>query len=201
MEHAFVRIVMAYDDVKSLVAAWSQLCEKLICYEHVGEKTEKVHVHILMYNMSRSWKQFQNIMKRDFPSIHGNQSYSKKKAYRYDSFATIKYMSKGSLDPSYNKGYSQEEIATAKGSWTHEVIKKSKFQEQWERFPNFCYGHGEEYINIDFELCKNLAMDFARSEYGGVFPMPQAMNLVKSIVYTAMLELHFEIDKKHKWAI
>lgn len=205
MEHAFVRITYPYDTLQQLVATWAQYCEKMAVVEHKGEKTQKIHVHILMYNMSRTWKQFKNIMERDFPSlgISGNEMISKVKAFKYhDGVPSLRYMLKGKYDLSYNKGYDEVQLKELKDSWKPEVEKQSKLQAQLERFATFVYDSGQMvYGDLDFYTCKRLACKFAYEEYNNTFPMPMAMNLVKSIVYSCKFDIGFQIPEDDKWHI
>lgn len=205
VEHAFVRITLPYDMLQSLLATWAQYCEKMAVVQHEGEKTQKLHVHILMYNMSRTWKQFQNIACRDFYSVwsqlKGNEMISKKKAYKYDAMATIRYMLKGQLDLSYNKGYDAELLSEAKASWKVDPEKKSKLQDQLERFVTYVYDMGYVYGDLDYFTCKRCACKFAYDEYNKTFPMPMAMNLVKSIVYSSKFDIGFQIPEGDRWEI
>ena len=159
-----------------------------------------------MYNMSRTWKQFQNIAARDFSTLwntlKGNENISKKKAYKYDAMATIRYMLKGEYELSYNKGYDEQLIRDAKDSWKPEEVKQSKLQAQLERFATFVFDSGSiVYGDLDFYTCKRLACKFVYEEYNNTFPMPMAMNLVKSIVYSCKFDIGFQIPEGDKWEI
>lgn len=138
MPNEFVRISRSYDDVKSLIAFWALKCDKLIAYEHeADDEVSRTHMHILMYGMDSTWDNFQKLVKNEFKiaaEFYGNSDWSKARKYQYDAQATIKYMSKGCLEPKYNKGYTDEEVAAAKALWKPAEESRTKDQEMYEEF-------------------------------------------------------------------
>lgn len=212
--NALVRITLPYDEVKSVVALWANDCERVACYEHVGSATEKIHIHLLMYNMRTTWENFKIQAKNNFPSIDlkGNGKMSKKAKYSYDAFETIRYMIKGDKNYEkgrskvcYIKGYDESFLEECCASWKEEVkeTKRTKLQEQLDRFASYVFDDlNMVYGDLDFYSCKSAACKFAYREYSNTFPMPMAMNLVKSIVYSCKFDIGFQIPEDAvRWTI
>lgn len=49
-----VRLTLPFSDVSGAVRQWALKADKLLCYEHVGEATEKPHVHLLLMGCSQT---------------------------------------------------------------------------------------------------------------------------------------------------
>lgn len=116
MPHAydyFIRITYPYQDIASLVSKWALQCEKLIVYQHTGEKTEKIHCHMVMIGSRIQKKQLRNLGNQ-FVNLKGNENCSFKEAI---DDGAITYMSKGNLEPSYNKGFAEERIEELRKKW------------------------------------------------------------------------------------
>ena len=60
MPHYAVRITHSYEVAKPIVHLWAMKCEKILAYEHLGERTGKIHIHLLLVNTSVD-KQLRNI--------------------------------------------------------------------------------------------------------------------------------------------
>ena len=52
MPHYAVRITHSYEVAKPIVHLWAMKCEKILAYEHLGERTGKIHIHLLLVNTS-----------------------------------------------------------------------------------------------------------------------------------------------------
>ena len=61
MPHYAVRITHSYEVAKPIVHLWAMKCEKILAYEHLGERTGKIHIHLLLVNTSVDRKQLRNI--------------------------------------------------------------------------------------------------------------------------------------------
>lgn len=188
---AFVRITRPYDELVSLVSAWCLKCEKIIVYEHVGEETEKVHVHILMCGMVDSWDNFKKIAKKLGHNFNGNEDWCKTKKYVYNSQDTIKYMSKGVLDPKYNKGYTQEEIESAKKLWTPEAVVMSKDQALYNKFVEMHEGCED----WEFSRLKTEAKRFAFWECSRLWT-PRASAIYRLIMYTHAMTFNIDLPEQ-----
>lgn len=119
MPHYAVRITHSYEVAKPIVHLWAMKCEKLLAYEHLGERTGKIHIHLLLVNTSVDKKQLRNIASTTKIPVSGNEWMSFKVADLNDTYIT--YMSKGSIDPSYNKGYEAHYIDACKQRWVKQV--------------------------------------------------------------------------------
>lgn len=130
MAHSyFVRITHSYEAIEPLVHAWALITDRLAVYEHVGDRTQKVHCHLLVVGSRVEKKQLRNIGTDAFKrkganiSIAGNGNCSFKPLdISYDSiFHTLTYMSKGKYDPSYNREFDPITIAEAKAAWVEQL--------------------------------------------------------------------------------
>lgn len=115
MPHYAVRITHSYEVAKPIVHLWAMKCEKILAYEHLGSRTGKIHIHLLLVNTSVDKKQLRNIAMTTKLSVSGNEWMSFKVADLDTTYIT--YMSKGEIDPSYNKGYTDEELLLYKSKW------------------------------------------------------------------------------------
>lgn len=193
---AFVRITRSYEFLQRIIGAWALKCDKLIVYEHEGEKTEKIHVHILMYGMVDTWDNFKKIAKKLLPDgeeFKGNEDWSIKKKYEYRPQDTIKYMSKGTLEPVYNKGYTQEEVDAAKAAWLPAAGLPTRDQEMYNRF---CGGDDwDKQMNAtawDFEITKREARRFAFEECSRIWT-PRAGQIARMLIFTHYMNFGFAL--------
>lgn len=110
----FVRITYPYSHIQALVSMWGLKCEKLAVYEHEGEKTQKVHCHLVVMNSCVDKKQLRNIGSK-YCDLKGNEnaSFAKLDSER----KPLVYMTKGVLDPKYLKTFTKEEAQTWKEQW------------------------------------------------------------------------------------
>lgn len=191
---AFVRITRSYQFVQRIIGAWALKCDKLIVYEHEGEKTEKIHVHILMFGMIDTWDNFKKIAKKLLPDgeeFKGNEDWSIKKKYEYRPNDTIKYMSKGHLEPVYNKGYTDEEVALAKAAWVPAEDKRTKDQEMYHEF---CGGDDYDKQQIsaawDFDVTKREARRYAFAKCNGVWSA-RAGQISRMLIFTHYMNWSF----------
>lgn len=179
---AFVRITRSYEFLQRIIGAWALKCDKIIVYEHCGEETEKIHVHVLMSGMVDTWDNFKKIAKRLLPfgeDLNGNNDWSFKKKYEYRPKDTIKYMSKGNLQPKYNKGYTQEEVDAARESWVEQQPARTKDQELYQKFVDS--NEGCEYW--EYDTLKQAAKRFAFWECGRVWSA-RASAIYRLCLYT-----------------
>lgn len=127
-----VRITYSYAELQRAVVALAIRCDKILAYEHVGTATEKVHVHMILVGVRCDIKTLKDDIKRNgFAAIKGNAQWSfKTRDKKYgdveDSPKYITYMTKGTLDPKYNKGYTVEQLEEAKKSWVDKPAQKNK---------------------------------------------------------------------------
>jgi len=129
----FVRITHPYASLAPLISRWSLECEKLVAYEHVGTLTEKVHIHMVILGSRLQKKQLRNIGQQQ-ADLKGNELCSFKECVSWEQ--PIVYMTKGMLEPSYNKGFASDKLIELKGRWvTPKNYEKQsvnkKYYEAW----------------------------------------------------------------------
>lgn len=192
MPNEFVRISRSYDDVKQLISLWALRCDKLIAYEHeADDEVSRTHMHILMYGMNSTWDNFQKLAKKEFSIVaefNGNSDWAKSRKYQYDAQATIKYMTKGILEPKYVKGYTDEEIAAAKALWKPEQERKTKDQEMYGEFVEQNPGCED----WQFEHVREHARRYAFWQTGRVWNA-RAGAIARMLIYTHYMNFGFTL--------
>lgn len=137
--HFAVRITKSFSDLSGVVRAWALKADKMIVYEHVGDETEKVHIHLLMLGVSvdaERLKQIAQATNRNLGS--GNGFWSFKTKVKKDTISPnnsdkfITYMSKGKLEPSYNQGWDEATLARLKDAWVDQVNLSREQKLYWE---------------------------------------------------------------------
>jgi hypothetical protein len=144
-----VRITLPFSDVSGVVRAWALKADKLLCYEHTGELTEKPHVHLLLINVSvdkERLKQLAKVTGGSRLSGGGNELWSFKTKVKgagdvsdENSRRYITYMSKGTIDPSYVKGYDEDFLAACKAGWTTKEVSPNRDQQLYSAFEERLY--------------------------------------------------------------
>lgn len=131
----FARITRPYSDLSGVVAKWALRCERLIVYEHLGEETEKVHIHAAIYGAGCDKKTLKNDYKH--LKLTGNEEHSWKEWDGCD--VVITYMTKGELDPKYNKGYTVDQVNEFKTKWVppKEHVKKTSWEKLYDEFEGY----------------------------------------------------------------
>lgn len=119
-----VRITLPFSDVSGAVRAWALKADSLLCYEHVGAMTEKTHVHLLLMGCSQTTERLKQIARTTGVDGKGNEFWSfKTKSKRHGPITAdtapkyITYMSKGTIQPSYIKGYELDYLEQLRGQW------------------------------------------------------------------------------------
>lgn len=202
MPHSYaVRITAPYADVVRLVASWALKADTILCYEHVGEKTKKPHVHLLIENTITA-----DGLRKDAKSLgyqfKGNRCWSFKTADEtLEHYMT--YMSKGRFEPKYNKGYDTELIAKCKAAWVEpsKQTKKSSWElavEDFEDYMDTCYSEKEqreEYATI--EAVKRVLWQYVMAQNGAW--SPRSAQLYKTITLTYCWKRGIAFDEKLLW--
>lgn len=109
----FIRIRLAYDVFAPATLDFERVCSKLVIYEHF-HNVNNIHIHIYMEDVTCSTDTLKNYIKKVVATGKGNDFWSFKSA---EDDGCITYMTKGTLEPSFVKGYTPEEIETYKGKW------------------------------------------------------------------------------------
>lgn len=128
-----VRITLPFSDISGVVRAWALKVDKLLCYEHTGDVTNKDHVHLLMIRVSCDPERLKQIARELRECGSGNEFWTFKKKTKAhgdvseeNSSRYITYMSKGIHDPQYNKGYDKEYIEELKKQWQQKTVEPTR---------------------------------------------------------------------------
>jgi len=144
MENAlFVRITHPFSDVQRVIKAWETKCSKLVCYEHIGEDTKKVHCHLALTSCI-GIKQLRRLAEDVGVPMSGNEN-SSSKTWDIENAPTIPltYMSKGELDPKYIKGYTIADAEHWKSLWVAHTHKRNVWEELWD-----CFEVSPEFLKV-----------------------------------------------------
>lgn len=158
MPSYFVRITHAYEIAKPIIHEWATRCDSMLVYEHSqATKTSKgkTHIHVILVNTSVDKKQLRNIAAATKIPVKGNENMSFK---AYDGAnKPITYMSKGKVDPMYNKGYEVDVIEAAKAAWVEpeEYVKESPWEQLYLEYKPFA----PSIQKIDWEAWANSLSD------------------------------------------
>lgn len=205
----FVRITHPYEAIKVVVSLWALRATKLVVYEHTGEKTEKIHCHILILGSNTQKKQLRNIG-ADHVDLKGNEMCSFKEAVSYDT--PLVYMTKGNLDPKYLKGYEAADAAKWKSSWVQPVkyVKQSSVKKLYDEiFPptgkyqgDWTWPTPEDFVSEEYTAFHKVRIYakqqiFARSK--DQMWTPKCFSDYKTIVYTICFHADIPIPKQTEW--
>lgn len=208
MSNYAVRITRSYAELGRGINGVALLCDKALVYEHVGSATEKVHVHMMLVGVRCDKKTVQKCF--SYMAFKGNKDWSwKTKDAKYgpveDSVKYITYMTKGKLDPVYNKGYSQEQVEEAKASWV-DMKKKSAAVVDYEKFKVLIPADTpkekqvvivgtkvtEQYVG--FSTVRSMAFKYVMEKFG--VASPAAKCLMSTLYRTYCFEKGIELDPK-----
>jgi len=201
----FVRVTYSYDKIASMVSLWSCRSEKLVVYEHVGEKTEKIHCHILILGCNIHKKQLRNLGSTCV-SLKGNELCSFKECDQHWKTACV-YMTKGKLDPKYLKGFSQDEAEKWKSEFvepphSEKVSSREKlYNEFFQVLPDFdevpASSRSEVYWKFNYLKPYARRYAFQRNSY---LWTPKAANDYKMLLMTYCFRYDIPIPKDHKFS-
>lgn len=109
-----VRITYGYKELETFYKATTDVCSKVIVYEHVD--AARLHCHALLEECTVSTDTLKNWIKKALGVTQfDKKNWSFKTAnsdYKY-----VTYMSKGKYDAKLVKGYSPEQVAEWKAAW------------------------------------------------------------------------------------
>jgi len=108
----FVRISYPYDRVKEALAKIANESASFVVYEH-NDKVENVHIHFLSVGPKISTDTMKNYIRQCVGKVDKTK-WSFKTA---TDMNCITYMTKGTLDPVFQKGFTQEELIEYRGKW------------------------------------------------------------------------------------
>lgn len=109
------RITRSYQDISELITNWSSTATQVLVYEHASdEEIKKTHCHLLIIDCEIGQEGLKK-RARDY-NFSGNKDWSFSNPHS-DTDKYVTYMTKGTLQPSYNKGFSPEFLELRKSSW------------------------------------------------------------------------------------
>lgn len=216
----FVRITRPFSDLSGLVHTWSQRCDKMVVYEHIGDQTEKTHIHMVVYKPDVCKKQLKNLVPTY--NLNGNKDWSFKE-YDGDETAMV-YMTKGSLEPKFIKGYTIEDADHWKSQYVPGREKPNRLLQlyedtfgdvdniryllqenrsaKWRQYEQAGTLLHERMFDeeLDFELIKEIAKQSAFSASKRIWSQ-KTMNDYKSLIYTFLMRNNVQVPAKYKdWA-
>jgi len=204
MPDYMVRLTHSYEVAQRVVGLWAMRCDKLLAYEHVGSKTGKVHIHLSLLGTNVDKKQLRNIANETKLPVSGNEWCSFKAWDRKDEYIT--YMSKGQLDPKYNKGYAEEFIKQCKDKWVepHTYVKADTTDNYLGKFDNFLFEKIPAGEILDFYRLRTFTKQFCFSNHQGTRPRwdIKTINMYKMLMNTYIYQNNVKIpddEKKWKW--
>lgn len=212
MPHAYmVRITHSYQDASGVVALWAARAEKMVVYEHVGTKTEKVHIHMVILGSDTHKKQLRNIGMATGLELKGNKYCSFKEWDGSDRPCV--YMTKGEYNPSFVKGYSSVECDKWKSMWI-EQLEVGADARMYNEFAGSGQAHEAILIDLNkyehehseeclkdlhwkFEFIRKRARNFAFQRAQYIWNL-RAINMYKMLVYTYCYRENVPIPDKHQ---
>lgn len=104
--HLFIRVSLSWFMFAPVISDFENVCSKMVVYEH-KEKEDNIHIHIYMEDVSKSTDTLKNYIRKVTRPSKGNGFWSFKTA---QDDGCIVYMTKGTLEPCFVKGYTPEQI-------------------------------------------------------------------------------------------
>lgn len=122
------RLSFPYKDIAPWVSRVAMVSEKVIFYEH-SDNPDNIHCHGLIYGLSVDKDTIKNWLKETLRLTPTRTQWTFPEQYKgrsvNDDF--ISYMSKGKLDPVWNKGFAPELVAEQKAKgYDGKAMKGSK---------------------------------------------------------------------------
>jgi len=131
-----IRITNSYNELTQFVEQLVTCCDKLIIYEH---RSNRIHIHGLLINCKVSTDTLKNYVKRALSvNTYPKTDWSFKTLYEGnpvdDKF--IIYMSKGTIQPSYNRGFTDAEIEQYRSQWVDRPRKERSMTQYKLKYEN-----------------------------------------------------------------
>jgi len=125
------RLSLSYADLSGVVAAYAEVCDKLIVYEHEADgKVKTTHIHLLIIGSSNKDEALRRLAQKARMDIRmsGNEfwKWAIKKEHKAkfvsDPLSFITYMAKGKLAPKYVKNISPAEVEERRTAWVEPTV-------------------------------------------------------------------------------
>jgi len=128
-----VRITLPFSDVSGTVRDWALKADQLVCYEHLGKKSGKRHVHLLMLGLVVDKERLKQVAKKNGLQGGGNEFWSFKTA-KSETRRYITYMTEGKNDPMYNKGFEDDYLQACKEEYERGEAEPSREERMFKEF-------------------------------------------------------------------
>lgn len=137
------RLSLSYADLSGVVAAYAEVCEQLIVYEHeADEKVKKTHIHLLIVDSKVKDEALRRLAQKTRTDIRmsGNEFWKwavkdeHKAKLSSDPLSFITYMAKGCLAPKYVKNISPDKVEERRTQWVKptDLAPEKKYDEYEE---------------------------------------------------------------------
>lgn len=133
-----VRITLPFSDLSGTVRAWALKADQLVCYEHQGKKSGKRHVHMLLLGVVVDKERLKQVAKQYGLEGGGNEFWSFKKA-KPETRRYITYMTEGTNDPMYNKGFEDDYLQACKEEYEKGEAEPSRNEKLCKEFEDIVY--------------------------------------------------------------
>lgn len=116
-----VRLTRSYTDTRQVIEKFCEVSEKVLVYQHDSDTSvSRTHIHCYLCKVSVGTDTLKNYVKKVLGVVTPDEwsfktTYNKKRNKVDDGFVT--YMSKGKLDPVYNKGFDPIDIMRLTQAW------------------------------------------------------------------------------------
>jgi len=189
MPNYCARLTYSYEDCSGVIHAWALRSDQVVVYEHVGNKTEKVHCHVLLTGTSVDKKQLRNVAAGTRLDVKGQERLAFSTNEWDGDHTFITYMSKGKYDSKYTKGFTAIELDEARKAWKEpdNVFKLDKADKKYFEFSQAMFedkavwkdGAGVECQRPQFYPLITAARAYVHRFHGG-FHKPQNFNTLKN---------------------
>lgn len=198
-----VRITHSYEEAKDVVYVWAGRCKRMAVYEHTGDITEKVHIHLVMDGCEVEKKQLRELGSRTGVNLKGNEMCSMKK-WDGDERPLV-YMTKGQFEPKYLQGWTEEDANGWKSKWTEPESRSRDGQlydfymfDVDERYNHYLRDNpltAQNVLTHQFDFVKAHAKQCAFQHTKYIWNI-QAVNMYKMLVYTYCFRNNVSIPQK-----
>lgn len=149
----FMRITHPYEDIKHIISRWSLECDKMAVYQHIGTKTEKVHIHLVIEGCRIQAKQLRNIAQKMTQLPFNGQENMVAPELDPDR-DPYKYMTKGIHEPSYYKGYDKDFLDAAKARYIPEkdLPRSAKQPEIRRLYESQVCGPNRDHVREEYKM-------------------------------------------------
>jgi len=177
-----LRISRAYEDIKDVIEDWEKVSAKLLVYQHdADEEVNRTHCHMLIQECELGIEGLKKRVKSK--GFMGNKDWSfttpDENIEKY-----IIYMTKGILDPVYNKGYDPAYLEKCKKKWVEPAAKQrgerseptdkkeTALIKQWLEYRDYCMSYKDVKTTMHMELkdFRGMSINYWKSKNKGLMP-------------------------------